>query len=215
MRLGTAPGEHYHLFDRGTAKQEIFLDKRDYARFLFLILHCQSSVAITNTSHYVNSYIKHSVFNIRDSRHSEILANRIVALVAFAIMPNHFHLIVEQISDNGISEYMHRVLMGYAKYFNTKYEKSGHVFQGPYQAVHVSDNEQLLHLSAYVHKNPNELLSWKGKEEYYPWSSLQDFTQDNRWGALLKNDIIVQQFRDKAEYRKFVRTSSAKESEFW
>jgi len=154
------------------------------------------------------------VFNIRGSRHSEILAKRIVAPIAFAIMPNHFHLIIEQISEEGISEYMHRVLMGYAKYFNAKYERSGHVFQGPYKAVHVDDNEQLLHLSAYIHKNPSELSLWRGKEERYPWSSLQDFTLKSRWGALLKSDIIKDQFTDSASYKVFVKTSGAKELKY-
>ena len=87
----------------------------------------------------------------------------------------------------------------------------GHLFQGPYGAVHVEDNDQLLHLSAYVHKNPTALAGWRKESEKYPWSSFTDYVHKNRWGKLLDPAVILGQFGNKDEYFKFVRTSSAKE----
>src|SRR3989344_4244767 len=137
-------GEIYHLCNRGHSKQNIFLDTRDYVR--------------------------RSAFNIK-SEDAEFKSKRIVDVIGFCLMPNHFHLIIRQIKNRGITDYMQRVLTAYAKYANTKYKKVGHVFQGPYRIVHVEDNEQLIYLSAYVHRNPRDLEAWRGKEHQYRWSS--------------------------------------------
>ena len=86
-----------------------------------------------------------------------MITSRYVELVSFAFIPNHFHLIVHEKKENGISQYMQRILNAYTKYFNAKYKKTGHLFQGPFKAVHTESNEQLLHLSAYIHRNPERL----------------------------------------------------------
>ena len=105
---------------------------------------------------------------------------------------------------------MQRVLTAYSKYYNTKYNKSGHVFQGPYRFVHIDNDRQLLHLSAYIHRNPREIRTWFKREGKYFWSSYQDFIKENRWKELLIPHIVVGQFRSKDEYEYFVRTSPAK-----
>ena len=205
-----APDEYYHIFNRGMSKQKIFLDKRDWVRFLFLILHFQSPVTFINIGRLVKQFVKHSVFNIDKERVLEIAQNRFVELIAFCLMPNHFHLIIKEKGEGGIARYMQRVLNSYTKYFNTKYKRSGHLFQGPYKAVHVEKNFQLLHLSAYIHKNPTELPEWKDKEKNFPWSSYQDYNIKNRWGELIVPNIITEQFDTKNSYQKFLETSTAK-----
>ena len=205
-----APGEHYHIFNRGSNKQIIFLDDTDRVRFLFLILYFQSPTILQNIGRPVRHFVKHSVFNIERDIEREIVDKRFVEVLGFCLMPNHFHLIIKEVEEGGISQYMQRVLNAYTKYFNTKYKKSGHLFQGPYRAVHVKDNRQLLHLSAYIHKNPREIKGWVDNEEKYKWSSYQDFISDNRWGGLLMPALISEQFKNKDEYKKFVKTSPAK-----
>ncbi|MBI4114245.1 MAG: transposase [Candidatus Niyogibacteria bacterium] len=206
-----ASGEHYHVFNRGNNKQVIFVDDRDRVRFLFLILHLQSGIKIWNIGYHSNQFTKHRVFSTSDEIKVDIVKNRYVELVNFALMPNHFHLTVHEVEENGIARYMQRVLNAYTKYFNTKYKKSGHLFQGPYKAVHINHDRQLLYLSAYIHRNPKELKRWHRRVEYYPWSSYQDYIKENRWGALLQNSIIRKQFSRGKEYRTFVETSGAKE----
>ncbi|MDO8492230.1 MAG: transposase [bacterium] len=208
--ISIAPNEYYHLFNRGVLKQDIFLNDRDRVRFLFALLHFQSNFTLTNPEYYVNNYIEHRVFNISKKTADKILEDRSVELTSFCLMPNHFHLLVLEKNEGGIAKYMQRILNAYTKYFNTKYKKSGHLFQGPYKAVHVESNSQLLHLSAYIHRNPRELAGWKNKEENYQWSSYQDYTKDNRWGDLLAKEIIEGQFDDKNDYKEFLETSPAK-----
>jgi len=204
-----APGEHYHLYNRGMAKQAIFLDESDYARFLFCLLYFQSETTFNNIGYYTSFFKRHKKFNLSNDTMSKIISTRSVELVNYCLMPNHFHITVLEISEKGIANYMQRVLNSYTKYFNTKRKRSGHLFQGPYQAVHIEDNEQLLHLSAYIHKNPKEMGS-KDLLNYF-WSSYQDYVIENRWHDFLKPNIILEQFESKDEYVDFVKTSTAKE----
>ncbi len=150
------------------------------------------------------------MLNIDEEVVEKIIKDRYVELVSFCLMQNHFHLILKEEKEGGISFYMQRVLNGYTKYYNTKYQKSGHLFQGPYKAVHIQNNTQLLHVSAYIHRNPRELSVWFNKEDKYTYSSYQDFINENRWGKLLVLDVILEQFNDKKEYHDFVKTSSSK-----
>jgi|SRR3989344_1464254 len=206
-----SPGEYYHLFNRGVHKETIFHNSIDFARFLLIVLSFQSPVVIPNVSRLSKSFVQHRVLNKDMLDLEKIAAKRYVELVAFCLMPNHFHLIVKEVHEGGISRYMQRALNSFTKYSNIKYDKSGHVFQGLFKAVHIENNEQLLYLSAYIHRNPRDFSQWKDKEEKYIWSSYQDYIGENRWGSLLLPNIITDQFTDKIDYEEFVRTSTAKE----
>ena len=201
-----APGEYYHVCNRGVNKQVIFHNSDDYFRFLFLILYFQSPITFEQTGRVVKEFVGSPALDIS----VEIIKKRTVELTAFCIMANHFHLIIREVEEDGIVSYMQRVLTAYSKYYNTKYEKSGHVFQGPYRAVHVIDDRQMLHTSAYIHRNPREMKEWTNREEKYQWSSYQDHVGENRWGGLLIPDVISGQFRNKKDYRHFVETSPTK-----
>ncbi len=212
IRPNIAPGEYYHLYNRGNDKQNIFRDTRDYIRFLFLILYFQSPISFYNMSRPVSYFVRHRMFNTGEE--GKVVKQRQVQLISFCLMPNHFHLLVGEQKERGISKYMQKVLNAYTKYFNSKYQRSGHLFQGPYKAVHINDNEQLVYLSAYIHRNPHKLGQWRGKEEGYIWSSYRDYTGENRWGELLKRDIIFKQYNLYSDYRAFVESSGAKDDEF-
>src|SRR3989344_2015385 len=118
-----APGEYYHIFNRSNDEQPIFYQTKDWARFLFLILHLKSPKIFFNIGRKTSKFVRSGGFNITD----EIIKSRTVELVSYALMPNHFHLTVREIKENGISQYMQRILKAYPKYFNTKYNKSGHL----------------------------------------------------------------------------------------
>jgi len=206
-----APHEHYHVFGRGANKEKIFIDDQDKARFVFLITHFQSPIKIYNISWYTDSFIKKGFFGIKEGKIDEILKHRSTKLVAFALMENHFHLLIQNLEDGILSVYMHRVLTAYSKYFNAKYKKKGHVFEGPFKAVHTKNNDQLLHLTSYIHKNPKEIEGWDSSYDKYPYSSYQDYIGLNRWGHFLSTDIVLKQFKDQIKYKDFVSTSTAKE----
>ena len=205
-----ANNEVYHIYLRGIKKQTVFFQPSDYARFLFNVLFFQSDSRPRNPGRYVKNFLDNGVFDQKRELSELVTAEREVSLIAFALMPNHFHLLIQQIEDAGISKYMMRVLNGYVKYFNGKYEDSGRLFQSEFKSTHISDNTQLLHTSAYIHRNPAELSEWDGLEDQYYWSSLQDYTKKNRWGSLLQSGIVLNQFK-KGEYRKFIQTSPAKQ----
>jgi hypothetical protein len=133
-------------------------------------------------------------------------SDRAIHLMAFSITTSGFHLLVQNMDDQAISVYMHRVLMAYSKYYNAKYKKKGHVFQGPFSAIHIETNPELLLTSAYIHKRP--LVLDKNKSYLnYKFSSFQDYTGENRWGNLLKNKLILDQYKNPRDYRNFVETN--------
>lgn len=211
-RKNQAVEEYYHIFNRGMQKQPIFESDADRFRFLFLLLTFQGEVSIKNITREVKHSVQSRALHIGLELSTEILKNRMVELVHFCLMPNHFHLIVRELEEDGISRYMQRVLTAYTKYFNTRHEKTGHLFQGPYKSVHISDDDQLLYLSSYIHKNPSEIRNWRGREIEYYWSSYQDCLIKNRFGKLLVTDIVMFRFsEDTSAYKKFVSTSVAKE----
>lgn len=213
-----APGEFYHIYNRGMQKQPVFITDADKLRFLFLILVLQGKNSISNVGRELKANTEQNqMLPISDDLVRAVLLNRTVELVSFCLMPNHFHMIVHEVEEGGISKYMQRVQNAYTKYFNTKYEKSGHLFQGAYKSKHIDDDIYLMHLSAYIHKNPNELVSsrWiEGNEERYYWSSFQDYITRNRFPKLLVTSIITDRYengREAMSYKKFVKSSSAKE----
>lgn len=209
---GIAPNEHYHVFNRATHKTPLFHDQADWLRFLFLTLYSQSAITFPRVGRVAYVGSPEEGFPVKFDLAEKIIEKRFVELTAFALMPNHFHLLLLEKEEGGIARYMQRVQLGYTHYYNQKYDASGHLFQGRYKAVHVKDDRQLMYLSAYIHRNPRELKGWKGKEEAYPWSSLQDYVTGNRWGGLLATDIITSHFAQtpNSNYRDFVRASSAK-----
>ena len=150
-------GEYYHVLNRGNNKQVIFRDQRDWARFLFLILYFQSPLTFGKVTRHIDYFEKNNMFNVSKETIRNIVNNRYVDLVAFTLMSNHFHLILRESKEGGISQYMQRVLNAYSKYYNTKHGTSGHLFQGPFKFIHVEDDPQLIYLSAYIHKNIREV----------------------------------------------------------
>ncbi len=209
-KMTFVPGEYYHILNRGVRKQELFIDIRDYIRFLFLILYFQSPESFINIGRFVSYFVKHRVFNISTDEYNKIIKKREVNLHAFCIMPNHFHLLLSENIERGISRYLQRVQDSYGKYFNTRYSKSGHVFEGPFRAVYIENNEQLLHLSAYIHRNPIELKDVRNNYKNYLWSSYVDYVSGSRWRQCLVHELITGQFNTTDKYSTFVETNPAK-----
>jgi len=202
---------YYHVYNRGNQKQILFLDQYDYVRFLYLLLYFQSDTIIPQTHRQVTSFIKEGNFSVRENVYLDIVQGRHVSLLNFCIMPNHYHLTVHTLNETGLAQYMHRVGNAYAKYFNAKYEKTGHVFQGAYKLRMIESDKQLVYTSAYIHKNPHELERWKNKYQLYKWSSCFDYVDKNRWGALLDTSTIISTFKNGTDYKAYLKVTSAKE----
>ncbi len=201
---------YYHIYNRGNLKQTLFHEKSDYIRFLFLLIYLQSPVILAHTTRYISNYLNNGTFGVKEKDVGDICKGKFVEIINFCIMPNHFHVTLRAVTEDGVSRYMHKVSNAYAKYFNAKYQKTGHVFQGAYKAKFVASDNQLTYLSAYIHRNPHEMKEWEGRCAEYPWSSYQDY-KFNRWGDLLAAKMIVSTFNSYKEYESYVETSGAKE----
>ena len=190
-----APGEFYHLYNRGTEKRNIFSGRSDYERFLSLLY-------LSNSTERV--HISNQQTSQRGSTSLELLARPrpgkpLVAIGAYCLMPNHFHLLVHEIEKGGISRFMQKLTTGYTMYFNVRYERSGALLQGRFKATHASEDRHLKYLIAYIHLNPIKLIEPKWREngiknqsrarkylEEYQYSSYLDYLGEKR----LQSDII-------------------------
>jgi len=187
--------EYYHIFNRGVDKRNIFEEKLDYERFIETLTEFNTEKAIGSLFEKNHSALKNKPFGGSASK------NELVEIVAFCLNPNHFHLILKQNSDNGIIKYMQRIGTGYTMYFNNKLKRSGALFQGKFKSSHIDNNEYLLYLSAYV--NLNDKIH-KIKDDNVI-SSFKEYTE-NIEGICIKS-IILDQFKNKEEYKKFLDDS--------
>lgn len=129
-------------------------------------------------------------------------SKKIVNIICFCLMPNHFHFLLRQNRENGITEFASKLSNSYTKYYNTKNKRVGPLLQGDFKAVHVENNEQLLHLSRYIHLNP--LVGYVTKElESYKWSSYREYIGLENSDYCTK-DIILDQFKSVEDYKQFV-----------
>ncbi len=208
-KISFADGEFYHVFNRGMHKRDIFRHDRDRQRFLFSLLYFQSPRTFDNISELMPYFLQHRMLKDK-ALTPEIVKRRFVSLLAFTLMSNHFHLLIQAHTDSGVSSYLQRAQNSYTKYFNARYEESGHLFQGPFRAIHIRDNEQLLYASAYIHRNCCEIKKWESRPADYPWSSYQDYVQKNRWPDLLLTNEIQEQFDSPTDYFAWVEETEAK-----
>lgn len=177
---------YYHIFNRGVEKRKVFLKDRDYQRFVETMVHCLTKVnKLTRTK----SLKKDISFQSQP-----------VDLVAYCLMPNHF--LVKQNSDNGISAFLSRLTNSYTKYFNTKYDRVGPLFQGPFKTINIQTEEQLVHLSRYIHLNP-VVSGITNDPGGFEWSSYKDYLSEKQ--SFVKSEIVLGNFVSKEDYEKFVQ----------
>jgi len=191
-------GEHYHIYNRGVDKRVIFTDSYDVLRFLKSMVEFNTIEPIGSL--YLNSFLQLSGSTAKSKEH-------LINIVAYCLNPNHFHIILEQLVDGGISEYMKRLGGGYTWHFNHKYDRSGSLFQGRYKSVHIDSNEYLLHASAYVNLNNSvHQLSGSTAKLVKSISSWEEYT-DKKIKGICEKEIILGQFRNISEYKHFALDS--------
>ena len=126
---------------------------------------------------------------------------KLVEIVCFCLNPNHYHFVLKQLAEDGISKFMHKLDLGYTNYFNKKYDRSGSLFQGTFKEAHIKTNEYLLYLSGYA--NGNVEIHKIAKAEDWQWSSYRDYL-GLRNGTLCNKEIILSQFKSVEEYKEYV-----------
>ncbi|MEK7081469.1 MAG: transposase [Patescibacteria group bacterium] len=211
-KISLVQGEYYHIYNRGNSKQKIFHDKEDYLRFISLLY-------ISNTSESFNLYdLSRNVnFNIYQIERNNLLVN----MGAFCLMPNHFHILITEKTNGGISKFMQKLSTAYSMYYNKKYKRIGGLFEGKFKSQHADTDRYLKYLFSYIHLNPIKLIQrdWKengikNKKEAinhlnkYIYSSYLDFIGEKR----IQNKIL-----NKESFPKYFpnRTSFVKEIFEW
>lgn len=200
---------YYHIYNRGVEKRIIFQDEQDYKVFLtYLKVYLNPSRKPGNRSVIIKNKTFKTYTRPLNNYHQQL------ELLAYCLMPNHFHLLVRQNGNRIIESFMRSLLTKYSVYFNKRYDRVGSLFQGPYKAVLVENDNQLLHLSRYIHLNPATTNTTKDSPLYAlhkGYSSYADYIE-KRHTLWLKTKQVLSFFktaqktglRDVLSYQSFV-----------
>lgn len=191
----------YHIINRSVALIPIFRDQRDFNRFLYVInyYHFQDTPLPFSKIKKLSVIKQKKIFDNLEKQ-----KKLLVEVICFCLMPNHFHFLLKQVRKDGISIFLKNIQDSYGKYYNIKYKRIGPLFQNRFKAILVENENQLLHLSRYIHLNPYSSLVVKKKEDLlqYPWSSFPQYLGET--GGFCRPEVVLGQFRSPQRYRDFV-----------
>lgn len=205
-------GNYYHVFNRGVNKFDTFIDDRDRNQALFSMDYYRISKPPVKYSR-----LKSLSENDRTRILAEVLSSHdtLVDILCFTLMPNHFHFLLKQNQENGISKFISQFTNSYTKYFNTAHARTGHLFQGQFKAVEIESESQLIHVSRYIHLNPyvSNIIT-KQELSNYRWSSYPQYLSSNP--KLINPSLIIGIFKSPKKYEEFVLNHAdyAKELEY-
>ncbi len=198
--------EIYHVFNRGVEKRNIFMHERDYVRFVHDLYEFNDEKPTLNVNHsFKNMGLRNPYMRKRDI---------IVDIHGWCLMKNHYHLLLSERVEGGLTLFLRKLNVGYANYFNERYRRNGSLFQGRTKKVHVSSNAYFLHILNYVHFNPLDYFptgrTWRTRNlenparahDYlmkYRWSSYPDYCGKRNFPSILTTELFGE------EPRKFRR----------
>lgn len=193
--------EIYHVFNRSVAKQPIFINVRGYQRAMETINFYRFGSLPLSFSHYerLAKEVKALVLeNMQTADKKQIL------ILAYCLMPNHLHFQVKQLVGNGIHNFMRNLQNSYAKYFNTKRDRSGALFQSMFKAVRMESDEQLVHVNRYIHLNPltSYIITNPNELEKYSWCSFKDYLENDP-KSIVDKEQILEYFKSPEDFKKF------------
>lgn len=197
-------GSIYHIYNRGVEKRQLFMDEQDYLRFIKCLCLFNDSKPILNAEYKFK--------NLDDAAANR---NMLVDILAFCLMPNHFHLLLRQRAKNGITKFMKKSCIGYANYFNIKHERVGGLFQGRFKSVLIQHDSQFGYISYYIHLNPLDLImpDWRENRvskfekvvdflNSYKWSSHADYLGKSNFPLVSQRELLSEYFGGSAVYKR-------------
>ncbi len=214
--------EIFHVMSRGVDKRKIFIDDQDRFRFVHDLFEFNDQASVNNlffrfhqktkTNDIASPYVGR--FNLKTPRKPRKL---LVNILAFCLMSNHYHLLLARRVEDGIPRFMKKLNIGYAKYFNERYERTGALFEGRYKYVAVSGEPHFIHLPYYIHLNPLDLkfFSWRDRElrdsrqaiqflESYRWSSHLDYLGKSNFPSVTQRNLLMEFWGGSEGYRKAI-----------
>ncbi len=213
-------GGIYHIVNRGVDKRIIFADRQDYSRFTIALecynstekVHLWALLGLSSPGYSQPDVLADNLRQWREKEHTPI-----VEVLAFCLMPNHYHLLLREITEGGISEYMKKLGSGYTRYFNSRYKRSGALFGSKYKSVSVTSNEKLANVFVYIHTNPMDLSGGGSRDNgveniekvrnyiyEYPWSSLGDYTGNPRFPYVVSTKFLTEALGPKSVQQELV-----------
>ncbi|MBI2052028.1 transposase [Candidatus Roizmanbacteria bacterium] len=193
-------GEAYHIFNKSIANYRIFSDERNCRRFM-LILSYYNDI---NVERRLSDFLKcNKGYNYKPPPLFQSKRNQIVKFIAYCIMPDHYHLEVKLLKEKHIYRYLNNIGNSYTKYFNTRFNRKGPLWQSPYKSVRIKSSEQLLHVSRYIHLNPTTAGLVNNPEEW-EFSSYREYINNPRILNEIMHEILI---RDTKAYRRFVENN--------
>ncbi len=199
--------EHYHIYSRGVDKRKIFLNGDDYRRFIRLMFLCNGEEPVV-----YRETENQSLKEIRTGK-------KLIAIGAYCLMPNHFHLLVREITEGGTVRFMSKLLTAYSAYFNKKHARTGALFGSEFKAEHLDTDEYLKYIFAYIHLNPLKLvdsewrikrIDWKTAKQHlakYQFSSYTDYTEEviREYSLVLNKKIFPEYFPQVRDFQPYIR----------
>lgn len=193
--------EYYHIYSRGVEKRKIFINLKDYHRFVALLYIMNQDAPFR-----MDNFLREKKKDLKDI-FEEKREKSLVSILGYCLMPNHFHIILHENTEGGISKFMGKLLTAYSMYFNTKYERSGPLFTHPFRSEHISSESQFMYIFSYVHLNPLSIIEKKWKEEgvknkkevkefleKYQFSSYQDFLGIDRPEKVILDFSLIPEY---------------------
>lgn len=193
-------GECYHIFTKSIAGYEIFNSDKEYLRMIALMLFYQIECMPVKFSRFLENEKSGKIYPklcalVRENE-------RIVEILAYCLMPTHFHVIVKQISKNGISRFMSNILNGYTRYFNLRHNRIGPLWAGRFKSILIDTDEYLKHLTRYIHLNPSTAHLVERPERWF-YSSHREYVGMVEKGLHVCEGYDMLDMSCK-EYKKFV-----------
>lgn len=210
--------EFWHLIGRGVEKRDVVMDKHDRLRFIHNLYALNDRNATPNY-----------VLNVRREDHMRV---QLVDIHSYCLMKNHYHLLVSERIKNGISLFMQKINMGYTKYFNNRYERSGALWQGKYRKVLIERDAHFLYIPFYIHLNPLDYVAPEWREGKvrdtrkileslleYRWSSHLDYLGVRNFPSIIRTDVLNPILGTRAGYERTITeiiqdSNLAQESEY-
>lgn len=201
----------YHLYNRGVEKRNVFLDEKDHFRFIHDLFEFNDQNPASNLGYFLTSRqsIEVGLQYIRKPR------KLLIEILAFCLMPNHYHLMVRQVTEGGVTEFMRKLGTGYTNYFNQKCKRVGALFQGKFKAVLIEQESHFVYLPYYIHFNPLDIVMpmWRESSipdyreaitflESYRWSSHLDYLGKKNFPSVTSREFLLEYFNGENGYKE-------------
>lgn len=191
--------ELYHVLNRGVEKRDLFMSTGDYARFVHDLYEFNDPNPARNAGRDFNPT------SMIDLRNQSLSRSRIVDIHGWCLMKNHYHLLLSELVEGGLTLFIRKLNVGYANYFNEKYRRVGTLFQGRTKRIRITSDAHFLHILHYIHLNPLDFVGtakeWRlgrvqnakaarAQLDSYRWSSYQDYSGRKNFPSILSMDFM-------------------------